>query len=105
MVYLVDSWGMGDSDCAPYHKHGPKIQQHHTGFQQHQQLHEKQHLVSGVKNDRVKASRSQLAVNDVVANEKDEIAIHPLTNQVRNFILLHFNFFYCSNSKRLEIKR
>ncbi|XP_059622946.1 uncharacterized protein LOC132266120 [Phlebotomus argentipes] len=83
MVYLVDSWGMGDSDCAPYHKHGPKIQQHHhTGFhQQQQQLHEKQHLVSVVKNDRVKASRSQLAVNDV-ANEKDEIAIHPLTNQV-----------------------
>ncbi|XP_055692893.1 uncharacterized protein LOC129795534 [Lutzomyia longipalpis] len=84
MVYLVDSWGMGDSDCAPYHKHGPKIQQHHTSFhqqQQQQQLHEKQHLVSGVKNDRVKASRSQLAVSDV-ANEKDEIAIHPLTNQV-----------------------
>uniref|UniRef100_A0A1L8DFW6 Kinase n=1 Tax=Nyssomyia neivai TaxID=330878 RepID=A0A1L8DFW6_9DIPT len=82
MVYLVDSWGMGDSDCVPYHKHGPKIQQHHTtGFHQQQQLHEKQHLVSGVKNDRVKASRSQLAVSDV-ANEKDEIAIHPLTNQV-----------------------
>lgn len=80
MVYFLGDWGMGDTECATC-QHVPNLQSNINGLQssQHQTL-------SISRATELIRQRSASITQDDQENV-DEIALHPLSNQVSSYTI------------------
>lgn len=81
MVYFLGDWGMGDTECVSC-QHVPNLQIN----QQHSQ-HQHQTLSISRATELIKQRTNSLTHDD--HENDDEVALHPLSNQVRKY-----NFFF-----------
>lgn len=84
MVYFLGDWGMGDSECATC-QHVPNLQINHQ-HSQHQTL-----SISRAT-ELIKQRTASLTHDD--HDNDDEVALHPLSNQVRRYKFLLFCLFF-----------
>lgn len=87
MVYFLGDWGMGDSECATC-QHVPNHLQSHLQSSQHQTL-------SISRASELIRQRTASITQDEQEND-DEVALHPLSNQVntkKKKKLYKFNVF------------
>lgn len=76
MVYFLGDWGMGDSECATC--------QHVPNLQINQQHSQHQTLSISRATELIKQRTASLTHDD--HENDDEVALHPLSNQVRNVL-------------------
>lgn len=107
MVYFLGNWGMGDIECQSCQHHVSNIQQTNALHNQ-QDFHQQQHLHQTLSISRASELIRQRTAS-ITQDEQDavdEIALHPLNNQVNFFCFFSFNYkTLCLTVETLETRR